>query len=57
MVTFTAGSARKVAMVMAGEIFSLYTHSTKQIQLFKLSSLSLMISVLSCDMFTSKVSY
>lgn len=57
MVTFTAGSTRKVAMVTAaGEIFSLHTHSTKQIQLFKLSSLSLIINVLSCDLFTSKVS-
>lgn len=51
-----AGSTRKVAMVTAGEIFSLYTHSTKQIQLFKLSTLSLMINILSCEQFTSKVS-
>ena len=56
MVIFIAGSTRKVAMVTAGEIFSLYTHSTKQIQLFKLSCLSLIINVLSCDLFTSKVS-
>lgn len=52
----TAGSAKKVAMVTAGEIFNLYTHSTKQIQQFKLSTLSLMVNILSYDNFTIKVS-
>lgn len=50
------GSAKKVAMVTAGEIFNLCTHSTKQIQQYKLSALSLVISILSCEQFTSKVS-
>ena len=52
----TAGSARKIAMVTAGEIFNLYTHSTKQIQQYKLFALSSVISILSCDQFTNKVS-
>ena len=58
MVTFCiiGGSARKVAMVTTGEIFNLCTHSTKQIQQYKLSALSSVISVLSCEQFTNKVS-
>lgn len=50
------GSAKKVAMVTAGEIFNLCTHSTKQIQQYKLSALSSVISILSCEQFASKVS-
>jgi len=50
-----AGSVRKIAMVTAGEIFNLYTHSTKQIQMFKLSNLSLIIKILTCGQFTNKV--
>ena len=51
-----AGSARKIAMVTAGEIFNLYTHSTKQIQQYKLFVSLSVISILSCEEFTSKVS-
>ena len=56
MLCIIAGSTRKVAMVTAGEIFNLYTHSTKQIRQYKLSVLSSVINILSCKQFTSKVS-
>lgn len=57
-VYFIGSSARKAAMVTTtGEIFNIYAHSTKQIQLFKLSNLSVMIKMLSCKHFTSEVSF